>query len=256
MHSFQPPVIELKTKLEIDIMREAGRAVARILQILFTKLEPGVTTGELDKIALQEIRSLGMKPAFLGYRGYPATACISINEELVHGIPRNDRRICAGDIVTVDMGVIHNGYYGDAAATFPVGVVSAEARELLQVTKDSLDSAIACVKPGNRLGDVSRAIQDCAEQKGYAVVRDYVGHGIGRKLHEEPPVPNFGKPHTGPRLVPGMVLAIEPMVNCGGYQVKTLADEWTVVTVDGRLCAHFEHMVAVTDEGCEVLTVL
>jgi methionyl aminopeptidase len=256
VHSSQPPVIELKTKSEIDIMREAGRAVAQVLQILCKKLEPGISTGELDKIAFQEIRSLGMKPAFLGYRGYPATACISINEELVHGIPSTKRVVHAGDIVTVDMGVIHNGYYGDAAATFPVGNVTAEASKLLQVTRNSLDRAIDSMKPGNRLGDVSWAIQRYVEAEGFSVVRDYVGHGIGRKLHEDPPVPNFGKQHTGPRLAPGMVLAIEPMVNCGGYQVRTLDDEWTVVTVDGRLCAHFEHMVAVTDEGCEVLTVL
>jgi methionyl aminopeptidase len=255
VHS-SPPVIELKTQQEIDIMRVAGRAVAHILQILFTKLEPGISTGELDAIAFREIRSLGMKPAFLGYRGYPATACISINEELVHGIPRNDRIVHAGDIVTVDMGVVHNGYYGDAAATFPVGPVSTEASKLLQVTRDCLDSAIAQMTAGNRLGDVSWAIEQCAQKAGYAVVRDYVGHGIGRQLHEEPAVPNFGKPHSGPRLVPGMVLAIEPMVNCGSYQVRTLKDQWTVVTVDGRLCAHFEHMVAVTDHGHEVLTVL
>lgn len=236
-------------------MRQAGRAVAQVLETLAAHMAPGISTGELDGIAAREIRSLGMRPAFLGYRGYPATACISINDELVHGIPSPRRFLQAGDIVSVDLGVIHEGYYGDAAVTCPVGNISAEAKRLLAVTKAALDEAIAAVKPGNRLGDVSWAVQQYAESKGFSIVRDYVGHGIGRQMHEDPAIPNFGTPHTGPRLAPGMVLAIEPMVNCGSHHVKTLADEWTVVTVDGRLCAHFEHTVAVTPEGCEVLTV-
>lgn len=217
-------------------------------------LAPGVSTQYLDDIAFREIRSLGMQPAFLGYHGYPASACISINNELVHGIPRPDRIIKDGDIVTIDLGVFAEGYCGDMAKTFGVGTISAEARKLLDVTKTSLDLAIEQVQPNNRLGDVSWAVQHYAETNGYSIVRDYVGHGIGRKMHEDPAVPNFGSPHTGIRLQPGMVICIEPMVNVGSYLVKTLADGWTVVTVDGKLCAHFEHMVAVTENGHDVLT--
>jgi len=246
--------IELKNSSEIDRLRTAGKAVARILRILSEHLHPGVTTRHIDELAFNEIRSLDMKPAFLGYRGYPASICISLNEELVHGIPRSDRIIRDGDIVTIDLGVISQGFYGDMAATFGVGAVTPEAERLLHTTRHSLDLAIAQVKSGNRLGDVSWAVQQYAEMQGYSVVRDYVGHGIGRQLHEEPAVPNFGTPHTGIRLEPGMVIAIEPMVNSGDYRVKTLGDGWTVVTVDGKLCAHFEHMVAVTDSGHEVLT--
>ncbi len=228
--------------------------IAKVLRILSEQLRPGITTKDIDDRAYKEISSLGAKPAFLGYRGYPATACVAINHELVHGIPSAGRIIKEGDIVSINLGLIHNGFYGDVAGTFPAGKVSPEAQRLMAITSESLERAIAQVKPGNRMGDIGWAVQSYAEQAGYSVVRDYVGHGIGRKLHEDPPVPNFGQPHTGLRLVPGMVFAIEPMVNAGENTVRTLEDDWTVVTVDSKLCAHFEHMVAVTENGCEVLT--
>ncbi|MBN1824163.1 MAG: type I methionyl aminopeptidase [Endomicrobiales bacterium] len=246
--------IEIKSAEDLEKMRAAGKAVASILKILEEKTEPGVTTKHLDDIAFNEISSLGMKPAFLGYRGYPATICASINNELVHGIPSSKRVLREGDIVSVDLGTVYKDFYGDAAATFPVGRISEEAERLISVTRDSLERAIENAGPKKRLGDVSWAVQSYAEKKGYGVVRDYVGHGIGRKLHEEPSVPNFGRPDTGPRLVPGMVLAIEPMVTQGDWNVKQLSDGWTVVTTDGKLCAHFEHMVAITEKGNEVLT--
>ena len=247
-------LIELKSDSELSKLRKAGQAAATILKTLSRHLAPGVSTGRIDDIAFKEISSLGMKPAFLGYRGFPASICISINSELVHGIPRTDRMIKEGDIVSIDMGVVSDGFYGDVAATYPVGKISKEAQRLLDITRESLECAITQVKPENRLGDVSWAVQQFAEKAGYSIVREYVGHGIGRKLHEEPPVPNFGKPRTGPRLLPGMVIAIEPMVNEGDWRVKQLSDGWTVVTQDGKLCAHFEHMVAVTKTGNEVLT--
>jgi methionyl aminopeptidase len=250
----QQNVIELKTAKEIAIMREAARAVAGILATLREAVKPGVTTKYLDEMAANEISSLRMKPAFLGYRGYPATACISINEELVHGIPDKKRVLKNGDIVSIDMGVLHNGFYGDAAITVGVGSISENASKIIEVTRSALDIAIAQVKPGKRLGDVSHAVQEFVEGRGYSVVRDYVGHGIGRMLHEDPAVPNFGAAGTGPRLVPGMVICIEPMVNEGTWKVVTLKDGWTVVTADAKLCAHFEHMVAVMESGCEVLT--
>ena len=237
-------------------MRVSGQATATVLRTLSQHLLPGVTTKELDSLAFETIRLLGMKPAFLGYRGFPATACISINDELVHGIPSPDRKIQEGDIVSIDLGVISQGFYGDCAATFPVGVIPPETRRLLEVTEKSLWLAIDQVKPGNRLGDVSWAVQKFVEHEGYSVVRDYVGHGIGRKMHEDPQVPNYGKPGTGIRLVPGMVICIEPMVNIGDWRVRTLENEWTVVTEDHSLCAHFEHMIAVTKDGHEVLTQL
>jgi len=251
--SDQPP-IELKSDSELVKMRKAGQAAAKVLRTLSEHLRPGISTGYLDDIAFKEISSLGMKPAFLGYRGFPASACISINSELVHGIPRSDRIINSGDIVSIDLGVLADGFYGDVASTYGVGEISRDATKLLDVARQSLELAIAQTVPGNRLGDVSWAVQDFAERSGYSIVRDYVGHGIGRKLHEEPPVANFGKPHTGPRLLPGTVICIEPMVNEGDWRVKQLSDGWTVVTQDGKLCAHFEHMVAVTKTGNEVLT--
>jgi methionyl aminopeptidase len=248
--------IELKSSEEIAKLRLAGKEVARVLKILEEHLAPGVSTQYIDDIAFNEIRSLNMKPAFLGYHGFPASTCISINEELVHGIPHPDRIIKDGDIVTIDLGIFCQGYCGDMAKTFGVGIISAEAQRLLEVTKTSLDLAIKQVRPSNRLGDVSWAVQQYAEKNGYGVVRDYVGHGIGRQMHEDPAVPNFGSQHTGIRLLPGMVICIEPMLNAGSYEVKTLSDGWTVVTVDGKLCAHFEHMVAVTENGHEVLTTI
>ena len=248
------PLIELKSESELAKLRIAGQAAARVLKIVSEHIKPGISTGYLDDIAFKEISSLGMKPAFLGYRGFPATACISINSELVHGIPRSDRVLNDGDIVSIDLGVIADGFYGDTAATFGVGKIAKTAQKLLDITRESLECAIAKARPENRLGDVSWAVQDFVERSGFSVVKDYVGHGIGRKLHEEPAVPNFGKPQTGPRLLPGTVIAIEPMVNEGDWRVKQLSDGWTVVTSDGKLCAHFEHMVAVTKSGNEVLT--
>jgi len=248
--------IELKTSREIDILRAAGRLAAVVLRKVLGEIRPGVSTKRLDTIAEKEIRSLGAVPAFLGYHGFPATLCVSINDELVHGLPRPDRIIREGDIVTVDLGVIYKGYYGDTAATVGAGNISAAAQRLVSVTRDALDKAIESITPGSRLGDLGWAVQKTAEAAGFSVVRDYVGHGIGRRLHEDPAVPNFGKPSTGIRLVPGMVIAIEPMINAGGFRVKTLSDGWTVVTEDGKLCAHFEHMAAVTETGCEVLTVI
>lgn len=249
-------LIDLKSKSDLANLKVAAKAVASILKKLSENIKPGISTKELDTIAFNEIKKFGMKPAFLGYRGYPATACISINDELVHGIPNAKRFLANGDIVSIDLGTIYNGFYGDAAVTVPVGKVSSQAQKLLAVGAAALDSAIEAVRPGNRLGDVSAAVQMVIEKNGFSVVRDYVGHGIGRALHEEPAIPNFGKKGSGPRLLPGMVLAIEPMLNVGDWRVKTLSDNWTVVTQDGSLCAHFEHTVAVTEDGCEVLTII
>lgn len=232
----------------------AGRAARQVLHTVGNAVAPGVTTKHLDDIAFEAIRSLGMKPAFLGYRGYPATICASVNDELVHGIPRHDRVLRDGDIISVDLGTIGDGFYGDTAATFTVGEVSSEAQKLITTANECLDRAIAAARPGNRMGDVAWAVQGHAEQQAYGVVRDYVGHGIGRAMHEDPPVPNFGEPSTGLRLVPGMVFAIEPMITQGSWRVATREDGWTVVTVDGALCAHCEHVVAVTEDGSEVLT--
>lgn len=237
-------------------MRVAGRITRQVLAKIETILEPGITTKYIDDVAFKEMSSLGSKPAFLGYKGYPASVCVSINDELVHGIPRASRKILSGDIVSIDLGVIYEGFFGDMAATYGIGKISPKAKKLLETTEDALKKAIEAVKPGKRLGDVSNTVQRFAEGRGYSVVRDYVGHGIGRNMHEEPAIPNFGAPGTGPRLEPGMVLAIEPMVNEGGWQVQVLNDNWTVVTSDGKLCAHFEHTVAVTENGHEILTKL
>lgn len=247
-------VIELKSGAEIEILRKAGKAAAKVLRVLGENIRPGINTKFLDSLAEKEISSLGLKPAFLGYQGFPASVCVSINDELVHGIPSAQRMLKEGDIVSVDLGVICEDFYGDTAATFAVGKISAEAQKLIDVTKESLKRAVSSFREGSRLGDVSYAVQSFAEQEGFSVVRDYVGHGIGRRLHEEPSVPNYGKPGSGIRLCRGMVLAIEPMVNAGGYQVQTLDDGWTVATKDGKLCAHFEHMAALTEKGTEILT--
>lgn len=247
-------LIIIKTPAEIEKMRKAGAATRKVLGKIEENLKPGITTKFIDDLAFKEICSLGAKPAFLGYRGYPASVCVSINDELVHGIPRASRKINNGDIVSIDLGVIVDGFYGDMAATYGVGKISASAKKLLDVTRISLEKAIEQVKPGKRLGDVSYAVQKYAESKGFSVVREYVGHGIGRNMHEEPAVPNFGEPGTGPRLETGMVIAIEPMLNEGDWRVKVLGDNWTVVTEDGKLCAHFEHTVAVTKDGHEILT--
>lgn len=251
---FKKRSIELKTEKEIEKMRVAGRVVGEILEKLSEIIKPGITTKEIDVFSEKYIRSLKMIPAFLGYGGFPATACVSINDEVVHGIPNASRVLKEGDIVSVDMGVIYEGYYGDAAKTYAVGSISDTAEKLLKITELSLQKGIEQILPGNRLGDVSYAVQKAAEGAGFSVVRDFVGHGIGRAMHEEPPIPNFGKANTGVKLMPGMVLAVEPMVNMGGYEVNILDDDWTVVTRDGSLSAHFEHTIAITEDGHEILT--
>ena len=248
-------MINIKTKQELALMREAGKIVARVLQEMEENARPGVATGQLNKKAESLIRREGGEPAFLGYHGFPASICVSINEELVHGIP-GVRRLQEGDIVSIDVGVYYRGFCGDAARTFPVGSISPEASRLLEVTNQSLQKAIEQVHSGNFLSDVSHAVQSYVEAQNFAVVRNYVGHGIGRNMHEEPQVPNFGPPGKGPRLQEGMTLAIEPMVNQGTWEVEVLEDDWTVVTADRFLCAHFENTVAVTENGPDVLTVL
>jgi methionyl aminopeptidase len=220
-----------------------------------THIEPGITTGELDAIADQYIRSQGALPSFKDYNGFPASVCASVNEQLVHGFPGN-RTLNEGDIITLDIGAQYHGYHGDSAWTYPVGQITDEAQRLLDVTEGSLYAGLALVKPDVRLFTISHAIQRHVEEAGFSIVKEYVGHGIGAELHEEPDIPNFGMPDRGPRLKPGMVLAIEPMVNAGERYVKTLEDNWTVVTVDGSLCAHFEHTVAVTSDGYEIFTKL
>lgn len=234
-------------------MRDAGRIVAGVLQELAKAIKPGVTTGELNRLAEDFILARGARPAFKGLYGFPASICTSVNEQVVHGIP-GLRELLNGDIVSIDVGVEINGYFGDGAATFPVGEISPEAQKLLTVTEQSLYEGIRFARQGNRLSDISHAIQSFVEKHGFSVVRDYVGHGIGRSMHEEPQVPNFGRPGRGPRLRAGMTLAIEPMVNAGTHEVCVLEDNWTVVTKDAKLSAHFEHTVAITDDEPEILT--
>ena len=246
-------MINIKSQQEIEIMRQAGRVVAETLQEMARVVKPGLTTLQLDTIARRCIEKFEAQPAFLGYQGFPATICASLNEEVVHGIP-GSRLLKEGDIISIDVGARLKGYYADAAATFPVGKISSQAENLLEVTRNSLYRGIEKAVPGNRLYDISAAVQACAEAAGFSVVRTYVGHGIGNKLHEEPQVPNFGSPGRGPLLEPGMVLAIEPMVNTGGWEVETKKDQWTVVTKDGSLSAHFEHTVAILQDGPEILT--
>lgn len=246
--------IELKSRDEIDRIREASGIVHDVLAEVARAVAPGVTTAELDRLAEARTRQRGAIPAFKGYHGYPASLCISVNEEVVHGIPSPRRVLRQGDIVGLDFGVVYRGFFGDSARSVPVGAVSGAARRLLETTRQALDRAIAAAVAGARLGDVGAAVQTLVESRGFSVVLDFVGHGIGRQLHEPPQVPNFGKAGTGVRLRPGMVLAIEPMVNAGGPEVVTLDDGWTAVTADGSLSAHFEHTVAVTENGPEVLT--
>ena len=242
-----------KTREEIEKMRVAGQLVAAVLAELEEIVVPGITTGELDRIADAAIRRQGAIPSFKGYRGYPASACISINEQVVHGIP-GGVILKEGDIVGIDLGAIANGWHGDSAITLAVGKVSPVAERLMKTTREALFAGIAEARVGNHLSDISHAIQQYAEKRGCSVVRDLVGHGIGRSLHEDPQVPNFGKPGRGPILEEGMTLAIEPMVNAGGYQVEILSDGWTMVTRDRSLSAHFEHTVAITEEGPDLLT--
>jgi methionyl aminopeptidase len=247
-------MIILKSLQEIEKIRKAGLIVADVLAGIREMVRPGMSTLDLDEYAEQLIRSAGAKPAFKGYRGYPRTLCTSLNDQVIHGIPAREVLINSGDILSVDVGAIVDGFYGDAAVTIPVGPVSAEAERLIRVTEEALELGIAQALPGNRLFDISAAIQDHVESHGYSVVREYVGHGIGRSLHEDPQVPNFGERGRGPRLQAGMVLAIEPMVNLGGSKTVVRDDQWTAVTADGSLSAHCEHTIAVLEEGARVLT--
>jgi len=234
-------------------MRQAGRIVGAVLDILMKQVKPGMKTKELDIIAGREVERLGGKPSFKGYRGFPANLCVSINNEIVHGIP-GERVLRQGDIVSLDMGATFKGFQGDAAVTVGVGEISSEARELMATTESVLQAGIATARSGARLGDISATIQNYAESKGYSVVREYTGHGIGRELHEEPQIPNFGLPGTGPVLKKGMTLALEPMVNMGDWRTRVGDDQWTVLTADGSLSAHFEHTIAITDGEAEILT--
>ena len=247
-------MITYRSQQEMDKLRKSSALVAKTVQYLEPMVEPGVTTAELDRAAEAFIRQHGGIPAFKGYRGFPATLCTSINAEVVHGIPSKKRKLRSGDIIGIDCGAIVDGYYGDHAVTFAVGEISSQEQELLQATREALEEGIAQAKVGNRLSDISHAIQKYAEERGYSVVKAFVGHGIGTELHEEPQVPNFGPPGRGPRLREGMVLALEPMLNIGTADVQILSDNWTVVTVDGKLSAHFEHTVAVAEHGGIVLS--
>ncbi|OIP34402.1 MAG: type I methionyl aminopeptidase [Deltaproteobacteria bacterium CG12_big_fil_rev_8_21_14_0_65_43_10] len=248
-------MIILKSKEEIELLRKSNQIVVHILKALRKIIKPGITTLELDSYAEEQIRKKGAIPAFKGYRGFPASLCVSVNEQLVHGIP-DSRRLKEGDIVSLDLGVVRSGFYGDAAITVPVGKISQEATRLLDVTQNALYKGIEQAKAGCRLHDISHAIQSWVEGNGFSVVRDFVGHGIGRNLHEEPQIPNFGLSNRGVQLKAGMVLALEPMVNVGTWRVKVQPDGWTVVTVDGSLCAHFEHTIAITEDGPDILTLI
>ncbi len=251
--------IEIKSEKEIAVMRQAGKIVAEILKILTSQIQPGMKTKEMDIIAKKELKRLGAESSFKGYHGYPATVCVSVNDEIVHGIP-GDRVMKNGDIVALDFGAIYQGFQGDAAVTVPVGETSPEALRLIEATRGCLENAIGVAKAGAKLGDVTAAIQYYAESRGYSVVREYTGHGIGRKMHEDPQIPNsteppYGlQPGTGPVLKKGMALALEPMLNTGGWRTRVAADNWTVLTADGSLSAHFEHTIAIDDTEPEVLT--
>jgi methionyl aminopeptidase len=243
-----------KSADEIRALREANRVVAAVLDVVVDKVAPGVSTWELNEVAAREIERHGVKSAFLGYYGYPAVLCTSVNEVVVHGIPRTDVVLREGDIIGIDFGVFKDGYCGDSARTVAVGPVDPERQRLIDVTRQALELGIEQARPGNRLGDIGWAVQKHVEQHGYSVVRSFVGHGIGRQMHEDPPVPNYGRPDTGKRLKSGLVIAIEPMVNAGTHEVEVLADEWTAVTKDRSVSAHFEHSVAITDDGPWVLS--
>lgn len=246
------PII-VKSQEEIAIMREAGRVVAETLQLLVERLRPGLVEKELDEIVRREFTRRGVQPTFLGYHGYPATVCVSINDEIVHGIP-GDREIRDGDVVSIDLGCTYKGFVADAAVTVGVGTVSPEAQRLIDVTRESLARGIAAARAGARVGAIGHAVQAYVESQGFSVVREYVGHGVGRQMHEDPQIPNYGSPDTGPVLRPGMVIAIEPMVNAGDWRTKRDSDNWTVRTADGSLSAHFEHTLAITEGEAEVLT--
>ncbi len=247
-------MITVKTSNELLKMRKAGLITGGALKAAGAAIHDGMTTYDLDRVIHDYIVSHGAKPSFLGYGGFPASACISVNDTVIHGIPSKTEHIRNGDIVSVDVGAYIDGYHGDSARTFAVGEISEEAAALMRSTEESLMEAIAMARPGIRIGDISAAIQKYNESRGYSVVRQYVGHGVGRDLHEDPEVPNFGRAGHGPRLVAGMVIAIEPMINAGTEKVKVLPDKWTVKTLDGRLSAHFEHTIAITPSGAQILT--
>ena len=246
-------MIAIRSQAELDLIRESGAILVDCIKTLEEMLRPGVTTGELDRAAEELIRSRGAAPAFKGYQGYPGSICTSVNEQVVHGIP-GARRLAEGDIVGIDIGVVHDGYYADASRTYPIGETSEKALRLIAVTREALELAIDKARVGNHLSDISNVIQRHAESNGFSVVRNLVGHGIGQRMHEDPQIPNFGLPGRGPVLSHGMVLAIEPMVNEGSFDVVTLRDNWTFVTVDGKLSAHFEDTVAVTNDGPVIMT--
>ena len=245
--------IIIKSNREIVAMRQAGRTVAIVLEVLTKQMRPGMKTKDLDIIASREIERLGAKPSFKGYRGFPANLCASVNDEIVHGIP-GERILDEGDIVSLDLGAIFMGFHGDAAVTVGIGKISSTTRRLLEITEGALKAGMAAARAEARLGDISSAIQNYAESRDYSVVREYTGHGIGREMHEEPQIPNFGLPGTGPVLKRGMTLALEPMVNAGDWRTRLGDDHWTVFTADGNLSAHFEHTIAITDGEPEVLT--
>jgi len=247
-------MIVIKTSRELQAMRLATRISARALKLAGEAVEPGVTTGEIDHLIRRYIEGEGATPSFLGYGGFPASACISVNHVVIHGIPDHKTKLKQGDIVSVDVGAFFEGFHGDNAWTFPCGDISEKAQKLLKATEESLFEGIAQAKAGNRIGDIGSAVQRYVEARGYSVVRDFVGHGVGAKLHEEPSVPNYGTPGRGVRLLPGMTIAIEPMVNAGSHKVKVLSDGWTTVTTDGELSAHFEHTVAITADGPVIMT--
>ncbi len=247
-------MVVLKTSRELKAMRDVGRISSRALKLAGEAVEPGVSTLEIDRIVRKYIEEQGATPSFLNYGGFPASACISVNDVVIHGIPRKNQILKKGDIVSIDVGAFYEGFHGDNAWTFPCGEVSKEAQALMDVTRESLFEGINAARPGNRLGDIGSAVQRYVEARGYSVVRDFVGHGVGAELHEDPSVPNYGTPGRGVRLLPGMTIAIEPMVNQGVHTVETLSDNWSVVTSDGKLSAHFEHTIAITPDGPVILT--
>jgi methionyl aminopeptidase len=248
-------MILVKSSSEIELIRESGRIVAMVHKVMKDIIKPGITTRELDEIAERIILENGATPAFKGYGGFPASICASVNEQVVHGFP-SERILLEGDIISIDVGALKNGYYGDSAKTYPVGEITSKAEKLVRITRESFYEGLKFCRVGYRLSDISHAIQTHVEAEGFSVVRDYVGHGVGTSLHEDPQIPNYGPPGKGPRLAAGMVLAIEPMINAGHYAVRVLNDNWTVVTADGSLSAHYEHTVAITDEDPILLTTL
>ena len=247
-------MVVLKTTRELAAMRDAGRISARALRLAGEAVEPGVSTAEIDRIVRRYIEGEGATPSFLGYSGFPASACISVNEVVIHGIPHKGQILREGDIVSIDVGALYEGFHGDNAWTFACGDVSKEAQALMDATRESLFEGINAARPGNRVGDIGSAVQRYVEARGYSVVRDFVGHGVGAKMHEDPSVPNYGTPGRGVRLLPGMTIAIEPMICQGDYHVKVLDDGWTTVTADGKLAAHYENTIAITEKGPVILT--